>query len=293
MPKSKEIPVKKEAMSNKPIESDLRRISDIIGVIDGISFQTNILALNAAVEAARAGEQGKGFSVVASEVRQLAQRSAQAVQEIKNLIQRADDDSELAKLRTRMAEHLAHANEAPPPQPQQKTKKPAIDFDALLGEADPIELAHTAAEAFFKPVDTAESILGQALLKAARMKEFEERYGLYRSDQVARLSGSEAKNQAQLAHRWLKQGRIFAVPVQGSTRFPGFQFDGTGQPRPVIAQILKTLELSDKGWAVAFWFATPHSAIPRHRSPAEVLDKSPELALAAAEATQRRAEAWV
>jgi methyl-accepting chemotaxis protein len=71
------------------INASARRIVDIIGVIDGIAFQTNILALNAAVEAARAGEQGRGFAVVASEVRNLAQRSAAAAKEIKGLI----DDS--------------------------------------------------------------------------------------------------------------------------------------------------------------------------------------------------------
>ena len=82
------------------IHDSSRRMSDIIGVIDGIAFQTNILALNAAVEAARAGEQGRGFAVVAGEVRSLAQRSAEAAKEIKQLIadsvRRMDEGNALA-----------------------------------------------------------------------------------------------------------------------------------------------------------------------------------------------------
>ena len=163
---------------------------------------------------------------------------------------------------------------------------------ALWEQEDPLALSHYLSESFFEPVDTGELLVGQARIRANRMREFDRDYGLLSSEQVARLSGSRAKNVSQLAHRWQKQGRIFGVKVDNRTRFPGFQFDNEGQPRRVVADLLRVLPLSE-GWSIAFWFSTPNASLPRHQAPADVLEHNPELALKAAEHTTQRASDWV
>lgn len=149
----------------------------------------------------------------------------------------------------------------------------------------PLETVDRIAEAWFEPVDSGQAIVRQAQLRRKRMEAFEGKYGLLTSSQVAELSGSRSRNRAAMAHRWIVQKKIFAVPLHGNNRFPGFQFDESGRPKTAIGQVLEELPFDPGGWDAAFWFDTPHFALPRNARPVALLDKRPDLVVEAARRT--------
>jgi methyl-accepting chemotaxis protein len=150
------------------ISESSKKIADIIGVIDGIAFQTNILALNAAVEAARAGEQGRGFAVVAAEVRNLAQRSAAAAKEIKTLI---GDSVGKVDAGTRLVDAAGKTMEEVVTSVKQVTELIAEIAAASQEQSSGIEQVNTAVTQMDQVVQQNASLVEEATAATESMKE--------------------------------------------------------------------------------------------------------------------------
>ncbi|MDB5933967.1 MAG: Methyl-accepting chemotaxis protein [Massilia sp.] len=150
------------------INDSSKRIAEIIGVIDGIAFQTNILALNAAVEAARAGEQGRGFAVVASEVRNLAQRSAAAAKEIKALI---DDSVEKVNAGTLLADKAGNTMNEVVTSVKRVTGIIGEIADASAEQTTGIEQVNQAIAAMDQATQQNAALVEEAAAAASSMRE--------------------------------------------------------------------------------------------------------------------------
>ncbi|CAB3820213.1 MAG: methyl-accepting chemotaxis protein [Achromobacter pulmonis] len=173
------------------ISASSRKISEIVSVIDGIAFQTNILALNAAVEAARAGEQGKGFAVVAGEVRSLAQRSAQAAREVKTLIEASV---------SKVAEGADHAENAGTT--MQEVVASVKRVTDIMGEiaaasqeqASGIEQVNRAVSQMDEVTQQNAALVEEAAAAAGSMQD--QAHALVNAVGVFRLSGDAARREA-------------------------------------------------------------------------------------------------
>lgn len=97
-------------------------------------------------------------------------------------------------------------------------------------------------------------VLAQLRRNAVAQAALADEFGLLSSAEVAALAGSKARNPAALASRWRKEGRLFAVEVEGASRYPGFQFDGQGRPLPIIGAVLEAFGGRLSGWEIALWF---------------------------------------
>jgi aerotaxis receptor len=176
------------------ISTSARKIVDIIGIIDGIAFQTNILALNAAVEAARAGEQGRGFAVVATEVRSLAQRSASAAKEIKGLI---DDSVQQVELGNKLVAEAGQTMAEIIGSVQRVAGIMGEIADASHGQTTGIAQVNRAVADMDQGTQQNAALVEQAAAAAASLDE--QAAQLASAVSVFRVAGAPAKSMRRLA----------------------------------------------------------------------------------------------
>ena len=213
--------INKVVRTMESITDSSKKIADIIGVIDGIAFQTNILALNAAVEAARAGEQGRGFAVVAAEVRSLAQRSAAAAKEIKTLI---EDSVGKVQDGSRLVEEAGHTTQEIVTSIKRVTDIMAEISAASLEQSSGIEQVNTAITQMDDVTQQNAALVEQAAAAAESLEEQAQqmvhvvtRFKLEESLQPQKVAADRKPRKIQPAHPELtgrKTGRLGAPKSQ-------------------------------------------------------------------------------
>ena len=228
----------------KGISHASRKIGEIIGVIDGIAFQTNILALNAAVEAARAGDQGRGFAVVAGEVRTLARRSADAAREIKTLIMHSVEQVEQGSALVDTA--------------GQNMGEIVSAIRRVSQIAEEISSASTEQSSAVGQVTTAVSQMDQATQQNAALVEESaaaseslrhQAHGLLDSVSTFRLpvdSNAAFKVQQPAASKWVKDDKLAARPIAPSGRRAVAPLEGSSRAPTLEAEQAKD---ETKDWA--------------------------------------------